>query len=97
MRKHQCSLNEKCLTNNVVYKASITPNERNSKTKVYYGVSETVFKLYDSNYTVFYRYANHKKTFNNIKLQADTEKVCIFDCNLVEFFRSLVRIFPYWD
>ena len=29
-----------------------------------YGVSETTFKL---------RYANHKKTFNNIKYQTDTE------------------------
>ena len=58
MRKHQCPLNEKCLTNNVLYKASITPNEENSKTKIYYGVNETAFKL---------RYANQKKTFNNIK------------------------------
>ena len=32
-RKHQCPLNKKCLTNNVLYKASITPNEENSKTK----------------------------------------------------------------
>ena len=30
---------------NVLYKASITPNEENSKTKFYYGVSETAFKL----------------------------------------------------
>ena len=58
MRKHQCQLNEKCLTNNVLYKASITPNEENSKTKIFYGVSETALKL---------RYANQKKTFNNIK------------------------------
>ena len=64
IRKHQCPLNEKCLTNNVLCKASITPNEENSKTKIYYGVSETAFKL---------RYANHKKTFNNIKYQTDTE------------------------
>ena len=63
LRKHQCPLNEKCLTNNVLYKASIPPNEENSKTKIYYGVSETAFKL---------RYANHKKTFNNIKYQTDT-------------------------
>ena len=38
--------------------------KKNSKTKIYYGVSETAFKL---------RYANHKKTFNNIKYQTDTE------------------------
>ena len=64
IRKHQCPLNEKCLTNNVLYKASITPNEENLKTKIYHGVSETPFKL---------SYANHKKTFNNIKYQTDTE------------------------
>ena len=63
IRKHQCPFNEKCLTNNVLYKASITPNE-NSETKIYYGVIETAFKL---------RYGNHKKTFNNIKYQTDTE------------------------
>ena len=34
------------------------------KQKCCYGVSETAFKL---------RYANHKKTFNNIKYQTDTE------------------------
>ena len=51
IRKYQCPINEK-------YKASVTPNEENSKTKIYYGVSETAFKL---------RYANHKKRFNNIK------------------------------
>ena len=34
------------------------------KRKCCYGVSETAFKL---------RYANHKKTFNNIKYQTDTE------------------------
>ena len=63
IRKHQCALDEKCLTNNVLYKASITPNEENSKTKILYGVSETAFKL---------GYANPKKTFNNIKYQTDT-------------------------
>ena len=36
----------------------------NLKTKIYYGASETVFKL---------RYANHKKRFNNIKYLTDTE------------------------
>ena len=60
IRKHQYPVNEKYLTNNVLYKASITPNEENPKTKIYYGVCETTFKR---------RYANHKKTFNNnIKL-----------------------------
>ena len=64
IRKHQCPLNEKCLTNNVLYQASITTNEENPKTKIYYGVSETAFKL---------RYTNHKKTLNNVKYRTDAE------------------------
>ena len=64
IRKHQCPLNKKCLTSNVLYKTSITSNEENPKTKIYYGVCETAFKR---------RYANHKKTFNSIKYQTDTE------------------------
>ena len=52
IRKHQCPLNEKCLANDVLYKASITPKKENSKTKIYYGISETAFKR---------RYMNHKK------------------------------------
>ena len=35
IRKHQCPLNEKCLTNNVLYQASITTNEENPKAKIY--------------------------------------------------------------
>ena len=49
IRKHQCSLNQKCLT---VSYASITPNKENPKTKSYFGVTETAFKL---------RYASHEK------------------------------------
>ena len=64
IRKYQCPLNEKCLTNNVLYQASITTNEKNPKTKNYYGVCETAFKL---------RYANHKKTFNKNKYQTHTK------------------------
>ena len=33
IRKHQCPLNEKCLTSNVLYQASITTNEENPKTE----------------------------------------------------------------
>ena len=61
-KKTPMPTNDKCLTNNVLYKASITPNEENPK--IYYGVCKTAFKR---------RYANHKKTFNNIKYQTDTE------------------------
>ena len=40
IRKHQCPLNEKCLTNNLIYKASTRPNEENAKIKIYYGASQ---------------------------------------------------------
>ena len=63
-KKTRMPTNRKSLTSNVLYKVSITPNEENSKTKNYYGASETLFKL---------RYANRKSTFNNIKYQTDTE------------------------
>ena len=62
-KKHQCTLNEKCLNNNVLYKASITPIEEKSETKFYYGVNETTSKL---------RYVNHK-IFDKIKHRTDTE------------------------
>ena len=64
IKKNQCPLNEKCLTESLVYKADIISNEENSKTKVYYGLSETTFKV---------RYANHKKTFNYLKYKSDSE------------------------
>ena len=38
IRKHQFPLNEKCLTNHVLYKASITPTKEKSKTIIFYGV-----------------------------------------------------------
>ena len=64
IRKHQRPLNEKCLTNNVLYKTSATSNEKNSKAKIYYSVSKTAFKL---------RYVIHTKTSKKIKYQTDTE------------------------
>ena len=52
----QCPLQQNCLSNNILYKAIITPVRENLETKVYYGIWETTFKL---------RYANHKKPFNH--------------------------------
>ena len=64
IKKHQFPFNEKWLISNVQYKAGVKPNKENSRTKNYYGFSKTPFKI---------RYANHKKTFNNIKYQSDME------------------------
>ena len=54
----------KCLSNNILCQANITPTGENSKTKVYYGICETAFKL---------RYANHKKSFNHRNCKSDIE------------------------
>ena len=60
----QCPLQQRCLSNNILYQANITPLGENSETKVYYGICETIFKL---------RYANHKKLFNHSNRKSDTE------------------------
>ena len=36
----QCPLQQRCLSNNILYQASITPIGENSETKVYYGIFE---------------------------------------------------------
>ena len=59
----QCPLQQKCLSNNILYQANITPIGENSKTKVYYGICETTFKL---------RYTNHKTSFNHRNRKSDT-------------------------
>ena len=52
INKSQFPLQQRCLSNNILYQPKITPLGDNSETKVYYGNCETTFKL---------RYANHKK------------------------------------
>ena len=60
----QCPLQQRCLSNNILYQASITPIGENSEIKVYYGICEKTFKL---------KYANHKKSFNHRNRKPDTE------------------------
>ena len=60
----QCHLDQKYFSNDFLYWANITPLDKNSKTKVYYDICETTFKLW---------YANHKKSFNHRNLKSDTE------------------------
>ena len=60
----QCPLQKRCLSDNILYQANITPSGENSETKVYYGICETTFKL---------KYANHKKSFNHRNPKSDTE------------------------
>ena len=64
INKSKCPLNNKCLSNNVLYKANITSESENYRNKIYYGISETKFKS---------RYANHRKSFKNRNYKTDTE------------------------
>ena len=64
INKHDCPLDNKCQTTNLIYKAKITSNLPNYFYKIYYGTSEGTFKV---------RYANHKKSFKFEKYRTDTE------------------------
>ena len=64
INSEKCPLQQKCLTSNIMYKATITSNQDNYHHKIYYGITETKFKQ---------RYANHIKSFRHEKHQSDTE------------------------
>ena len=61
IKKTDCPLQEKCLSENTLYQADIS--SENFQTKIYYGISETKFKT---------RFSNHKKSFNHEKHKNDT-------------------------
>ena len=64
--KSKFPLDNKCLTNKIVYKAEVKLNDGINKlsTKVYFGISETEFKS---------RYKNHIMSFRNGTHENDTE------------------------
>ena len=64
INKEKCPFQEKCLTNNIIYEATLTSNQDNYQHKIYYGITKTKFKQ---------RYANHIKSFRHEKHQSDTE------------------------
>ena len=64
INKEKCPLNNECQESCIVYQATITSSLRDEKEKIYFGVSETKFKL---------RFANHKKSFSNRRYEKDTE------------------------
>ena len=59
-----CPLNGNCLDRDILYECSVSCDIPNYMTKVYTGISSTVFKS---------RYGNHKLSFNNPKYKNDTE------------------------
>ena len=64
--KSNCELDNKCLTNKIVYKGEIEINNgiNELSTKAYFGIRETEFKS---------RYNNHTMSFRNQTHENDTE------------------------
>ena len=61
--KNTCPLAKQCMTNNIIYKATVTTNNTND-TKHYIGMTATTFKE---------RYANHTSSFRHKKDSNKTE------------------------
>ncbi len=61
--RNECPLNGKCLTKSIVYKAEITATDV-GETKEYIGMTAGTFKE---------RFANHKKSLNNVRYSTETE------------------------
>ena len=64
INKYKRPLNNRCLSDDVFYKANVTLKTENYRNKIQYGISETKFKS---------QYANHRKCFKNRKYKTDTE------------------------
>ena len=64
INSEKCPLQKKCLTNNIMYKATITLNQGNYHHQIYYGSTKTKFKQ---------RYVNHIKSYRHEKHQIKAE------------------------
>ena len=67
--KARCPLNGKCREKGIIYQAIVKAKDKENRhtaenTETYIGLTETEFKQ---------RYANHKQSFNNVKLKNSTE------------------------
>ena len=62
--KNTCPLPKQCMTNNIIYKATVTTNYTND-TKHYIGMTATTFKKRNTNHTSTFR---HKKDSNKTEL-----------------------------
>ena len=60
---NECPLNKMCLTKDLIYQAEVTTKDQSDR-KTYIGMTSTTFKD---------RYRNHKKSFDDIKHENDTE------------------------
>ena len=59
-KKEICSLDNKCLTPNIIYESQIT-NNTNNEQKKYLGVAETSFMKRYSNHTGYFKYKKNMK------------------------------------
>ena len=64
LKKENCPMRGACLTENVLYYARISYDDKTYKSNLYKGICETTFKN---------RCANHKKSFNAEKNKNDTK------------------------
>ena len=61
INRKKCPLQQKWLTSNIMYKATLTSNQDNYQHKICYGITETKFKQ---------QYANHIKSFSMRSIKA---------------------------
>ena len=80
-------MDNKCLTNKIVYKAEVKTNDRINKlsTEVYFGISETEVKS---------RYNNHAMSFRNRTHENDT-KLSKYIWSLKDEIRTLIVRGPF--
>ena len=64
LNEEKCTLQEKCLTNNIMYQATFKSNQDKYLHIIYYGITESKIRQ---------RYANHIKSFRHEKHESDTE------------------------
>ena len=63
-KKDDCLLDGKCLSDHIVYQATLKTEEPEPKTHTYIGITANTFKT---------RHANHKKSFKHEKYKTETE------------------------
>ena len=62
--KAKCPLSQKCLIDNIIYKAVLTSTNPHHKENIYFDTAETKSKL---------RYSNHQRSFKVLNYKANTE------------------------
>ena len=61
INREKCPLQQKCLTNNIMYKATLTSNQDNYQHKIYYGITKTKFNLQYENHISYGKYLENTR------------------------------------